>query len=136
MSEDHPQVVVVSFGHLHGAPPSPADLVVDVRGWLPADPQVVGWCRPLTGEDPRVRRVVMAEPAAGPLVAYLYGMAAELVTARPDQPAVIAVGCAGGRHRSVVVADELAGMLRRAGIAAEVRHQHLTLPLAVRAVGD
>jgi UPF0042 nucleotide-binding protein len=118
------RALAVSFGYLHTPPPD-ADLVVDVRGWVPADPRTAAWCRPLTGADPRVRDVVLAADGAGELLAHIQGAVRALLRVQPCRRAVVALGCSGGRHRSVVIVDELATRLRLTGVSVEVRHEHV-----------
>lgn len=120
----HPRVLAQSFGYVHGDPP-PAAVVLDVRGWIPLDPAVAGWCQPLTGKDGRVRAAVTGSPYFALLLGHLYGLAAAALAACPDRQVVVAVGCSGGRHRSVVLADELAAVFRRLDVTAEARHIHL-----------
>ncbi|OZM69914.1 hypothetical protein CFN78_28230, partial [Amycolatopsis antarctica] len=109
-------VVLASFGHLHlGADrdgftdPREADLVVDVRELL-RDPHVDPGMRQLTGRDEVVRDRVLATPGAAELVEHV--AAATLTLARVADQRLrlvrVSVGCAGGRHRSVVLADAIA----------------------------
>jgi hypothetical protein len=107
----------VAFGYKHGLPAG-ADWVVDAR--FLDNPYWVEELRPLTGLDPAVRRFVLAQPAAGELLDNLERTMAGLIPAyrsQGRQELTIAFGCTGGRHRSVVLATELAGRL---GGGAEV----------------
>jgi RNase adapter protein RapZ len=116
-------VTVSSFGYKHG-PQLEADWVVDARlirnpFWEPA-------LRPLTGLDAPVRDFVLAEPEAHELVrrlSDLLGWAAARYAEHGRRYLHIAVGCTGGRHRSVVITEELATALRGAGFEVAVRHR-------------
>jgi RNase adaptor protein for sRNA GlmZ degradation len=121
-----PTLVLTSFGYRH-APPPDADIVLDLRPWL-RDPAAAEWCLPLTGRDARVRKHVLSMPGAAELLAHLEGAARTLLRlAEPGRRVVLAVGCAGGRHRSVVLTEELAGRLG-SGWSVEVRHEHAERP--------
>lgn len=117
------QTSVVSFGYKHGIPVD-VDLLFDCR-FLP-NPHWVDDLRARTGHDPAVREYVMSQPDAGAFVAELERLLALLVPAYQKEGRVylsIGVGCTGGRHRSVVIAGELAGVLRRLGIEPRVLHR-------------
>jgi len=130
-------VGVVSFGyrHLAGAPPQ-ADLTVDVREQL-RDPHVDPAFRMLTGRDAAVVERVLTTPGAAGLLEALVGA---VVAVAPGAWAAgrwvrVAIGCAGGRHRSVVLADALAARVTAAGWGVEVAHLHVREPVcADRAV--
>jgi UPF0042 nucleotide-binding protein len=96
------QTTVMSFGYKHGLPLD-VDLVLDCR-FLP-NPHWVDELRPKTGRDKAVRRYVLDNPQTGDFLEKL------------------AVGCTGGRHRSVVITDELAGRLRKRGFEPRVFHR-------------
>jgi len=107
----------IAFGYKHGLPPG-ADWVVDAR--FLDNPYWVEDLRPQTGLDPAVRRYVLAQPAAGELLDNLERTMAGLIPAyrsQGRQELTIAFGCTGGRHRSVVLAAELA---RRLGAGEQV----------------
>lgn len=126
MTAPQPPVLIHSFGYLYGDDPPPAAAVtLDVRGWIPLDPATAGWCRPLTGKDRRVRAAVTGSPHFALLLGHLYGLIVAARAARPGRQVVVAVGCSGGRHRSVVLADELAALFRQLDVPAEARHAHL-----------
>jgi RNase adaptor protein for sRNA GlmZ degradation len=102
--------------------------VLDLQPWLLV-PAASEWCLPLTGRDERVRRHVLATPGAVELLAHLEGAARTLLRlAAGARPVVVAVGCAGGRHRSVALAEELAERLG-AGWPVEVEHRHVGRPV-------
>lgn len=117
---------IMSFGYLHGAPPS-ADVVIDLRPWL-RDPSATEWCLPLTGRCERVRQHVLAMAGAVDLVDHLEGAACTLLRLGGGRPVVVAIGCAGGRHRSVALVEHLADRLR-AGWSVEVKHRHVDRPV-------
>jgi RNase adapter protein RapZ len=120
-----PQVSVVSFGYKNGLPLD-ADTMFDVR-FLP-NPHWVDALRPLPGTDPRVRAYVRGQPTAdefltraGDLMAYLLPHYVEEGKAY----LTIAVGCTGGRHRSVVMADAIGDIIRSLGFPVVVRHRDM-----------
>ncbi|MCL6538793.1 MAG: RNase adapter RapZ [Acidothermus sp.] len=109
------RAAVVSFGYKYGLPVD-ADLVVDCR-FLP-NPHWVERLRPLTGRDEPVREYVLAQPGAREFLDAYERVLATLVTGYLHEGKrflTLAVGCTGGKHRSVVVAEELAERLRRLG---------------------
>jgi UPF0042 nucleotide-binding protein len=117
-------VNILSFGFKHGLPPD-ADLVFDVR-FLP-NPHFVPALRPLTGLSPRVARYVMRAPAAGRFLrlttALLRFLLPEYI-AEGKSYLTIAIGCTGGRHRSITIAQGLERRLTRVpGVVLRVRHR-------------
>lgn len=122
-----PHVRVISFGYLHADPPPDAHLVLDVRRYL-SDPAAVRHLLDSDGRDHRVAAVVSATPGAADTVAVLTWFAATF----PQPDCVIAVGCAGGRHRSVALAEAVTALLRRDGHPVTVEHRHVHLPRVLR----
>jgi UPF0042 nucleotide-binding protein len=119
-------VSLVAFGFKYGIPLE-ADLMFDVR--FLANPHFVPELKAHTGEDPAVRDYVLADKRAGPLLEHLTGLLKFAVPAYEQEGRsylTIAVGCTGGRHRSVVVVGELAKALRAEGRAVEVRYRDVT----------
>jgi len=117
------QVSVVSFGYKHGVPID-VDMVFDGR-FLP-NPHWVEDLRPLTGRDDPVRDYVLGQPEAREFLTRLDNLFELLVPAfvREGKSYLrIAVGCTGGRHRSVVIAEELARCLRDHGLDPTVLHR-------------
>ena len=117
------QTSVVSFGYKHGLPLD-VDLVFDCR-FLP-NPHWVESLRPLTGVDPAVRDYVLAQPVTGEFLAELERMLALLLPAFEREGKAylsIGVGCTGGRHRSVAIAEQVAHILGRRGYPCLVRHR-------------
>lgn len=125
VDDDRPmmQTTVMSFGYKHGLPLD-ADVVLDCR-FLP-NPHWVDELRPLTGLDDGVRAYVLGQPAARDFLANVERMLVPLVPAYVSEGKAyltIALGCTGGRHRSVVMAEEVARLLRRHGLPANVVHR-------------
>jgi UPF0042 nucleotide-binding protein len=119
------QISVVSFGYKHGLPLD-VDLVFDCR-FLP-NPHWVESLRPLPGTDPKVRRYVMKQEETQAFLDELGKMFELLLPAyvREGKSYLsIGVGCTGGRHRSVVIAAEIARVLERLGFPARVHHRDL-----------
>ena len=120
------RIRVVSFGFKFGAPVD-ADLVFDVR--FLKNPHFVAELRPLPGTHPDVRRYVLETddaPAYLKLVEELLAFSIPRFEAEGRSYLTIAVGCTGGRHRSVVLAAELARALtERLGISGDLVHRDL-----------
>jgi UPF0042 nucleotide-binding protein len=101
-------LTILTFGFKNG-PPRDADLTLDVR-FLP-NPHYEEDLRPLTGLDPAVRRYVEKGTQAGEFYGRLMPLLDFLIpayVAEGKQHLTIAIGCTGGRHRSIAVADRLA----------------------------
>jgi RNase adaptor protein for sRNA GlmZ degradation len=120
----HPLTVTIqSFGFAQGLPRN-ADLVFDMR--FLANPHWDVTLRPLTGEDPRVAAYVAADPAYAPAIDRIADLLLTLLPGYGREGKAyltIAIGCTGGRHRSVAVARELAGRLTAAGHAPLLVHR-------------
>jgi RNase adapter protein RapZ len=117
------QVAVESFGFKHGLPLD-ADIVMDVR-FLP-NPHWEDDLRPLTGHDQKVRDYVLETAAGSGFVERFDDLLASLLPqyeAEGRSYLTVAIGCTGGRHRSVAVAEELAERLRGRGIAVRTSHR-------------
>jgi len=117
-------VNLVSFGFKHG-PPLDADLVFDVR-CLP-NPHFVDRLRPLTGRDPKVVRFMRRHAATGEfidrLTAFL-NFALPLYVREGKSYLTVAIGCTGGQHRSVMVAEALKKSLAGAKhVRLRVKHR-------------
>jgi len=116
-------VTLVSFGFRSGIP-THADLVLDVR-FLP-NPYFVPELKPFPGTDPRVRDWVLAHEDAQRFLEKADDLAGFLIPryrAEGKTYLTVAVGCTGGRHRSVAIAGELAERLGRRGIPVRVWHR-------------
>jgi UPF0042 nucleotide-binding protein len=119
------QVSVRSFGFKFG-PPRDADLQFDVR-FLP-NPHWVPDLRPLPGTDPRIQDFVHGQDGyAGAFAAITSLLDATIPGYDREGKSYlsVAVGCTGGRHRSVVVAEDLARYFRERGLTATVSHRDL-----------
>ena len=117
------QVSVVSFGYKHGVPID-VDLMFDCR-FLP-NPHWIEELRDQRGTDAAVRDYVLAQPEAGEFLVELRRMLELLLPAYAREGKSylsIAVGCTGGKHRSVVIAEQLAHTLRELGWPARVDHR-------------
>jgi UPF0042 nucleotide-binding protein len=120
------KLTVLSFGFKCGLPPD-ADMVADLR-FLP-NPYWVPELSPLTGQDDAVRDYVLSQPDAPEFVEhYVAALAAVADGYRRENKrhATIAMGCTGGKHRSVAMAEEVARRLRALpGVSVTVRHRDL-----------
>lgn len=117
------RVSVRSFGFKHG-PPRDADLVFDVR-FLP-NPHWVPELKPLRGTDVDVAEYVLSNPDAAEFVDRLDDLIAFLLPRYESEGksyVSIGIGCTGGHHRSVAIAEELGRRLEKRGIRAAVRHR-------------
>jgi UPF0042 nucleotide-binding protein len=122
------RVAVSSFGYKFG-PQVEADWVVDARFlrnpfW---DPEL----RPRTGLDAAVREYVLADPHTDELcdrLSELLSWASTHYAAKGRRHLAVAIGCTGGRHRSVVVAEEMARRLRAENLEVTVRHRDVGKP--------
>ncbi len=116
---------VLSFGYKHGVPLD-ADLVFDCR-FLP-NPHWVDRLRPLSGLDAPVRDFVMSQEATGAFlgrVDELIGVLLPAYAAEGKSYLTVALGCTGGRHRSVVLAEELGRCLSARGTTPAIFHRDL-----------
>lgn len=120
------QVTVMSFGFKRGTPRE-ADLVFDVR-FLP-NPHWVEELRALDGREEAVRDYVLAQPVARPFLAQLDGLLDITLPgylAERKRYLTIAIGCTGGKHRSVAIAEHLATHLTgREGVTVRTVHRDL-----------
>ena len=119
----HLSVTVLSFGFKHGVPPQ-ADLMMDVR-FLP-NPYFVEALKNQTGNDPEVARFVLQRPETAefferflPLLEFLLPK----YEAEGKAYLTIAIGCTGGRHRSVAVANRLGDWVAERGGRVQVSHR-------------
>jgi UPF0042 nucleotide-binding protein len=116
-------VTLVSFGFRTGIP-AHADMVLDVR-FLP-NPYFVPELKPFPGTEPRVRDFVLAQEDAQRFLEKaddLTGFLIPRYRAEGKTYLTVAIGCTGGRHRSVAIAAELAARLGRRGIPVRVWHR-------------
>lgn len=119
-------VTLMSFGFKYGLP-ADADAVADVR-FIP-NPFWNPELRPFTGLDPVVSEYVLGQEGAREFLgAYALALSPVLAGYQRENKrhATIAVGCTGGKHRSVAVVEELAAVLREfPGVAVSVKHRDL-----------
>jgi UPF0042 nucleotide-binding protein len=118
-------VSVVSFGFKYGSPRD-ADLVLDVR-FLP-NPHWIDELRPLPGSNEKVREYVEGQEEYGSFMKRLEELLDVVVPGYVDEGKsylTVAIGCTGGRHRSVVVADDLADWFRERGHRVSVSHRDI-----------
>ena len=120
-----PVVSLVSFGFKHGIPYG-ADLLFDIR-FLP-NPHFVPGLRELTGEDPPVREYLDGQDEYGATLERLVELLRFLLPRyrRENRSYVtIAVGCTGGRHRSVAMVEDLERLLAEGGWSVRLVHRDL-----------
>ncbi len=118
-------VSLISFGYKHGIPYD-ADLVFDVR-FLP-NPHFVDALRPLDGRDAPVKDFVLSEDESRQLLARLEDLVRFLLPLYQREGKAyltIAIGCTGGRHRSVTLVEALRSVLQGLGFEPLVRHRDL-----------
>jgi UPF0042 nucleotide-binding protein len=119
------RVTVLSFGFKYGLPQD-ADFVLDAR-FLP-NPYWVPELREHNGQEEAVSTYVLGQPGAGEFVgtyASLIGATAPGFEREGKRYLTVAVGCTGGKHRSVAIAEELADRLRQVRISAHAQHRDL-----------
>ena len=124
-SETPLKTSIVSFGYKHGLPLD-VDLVFDCR-FLP-NPHWVDGLRPLTGLDEPVQQYVASQPETGEFLKRLDDLLELLLPAFVKEGKSylsIGVGCTGGTHRSVYLAEELGVILRKRGFQPMVKHRDL-----------
>lgn len=119
---------VSSFGFKYG-PQAEADWVIDSR--ILPNPFWEPELRPLTGLDQPVRDFLLATPESAELIERSGELLDWVIATARDRgrgALHLAVGCTGGRHRSVVIATELAERLRGDGVSVELRHRDVQRP--------
>jgi len=117
------RVTVVSFGFKHGLPPD-ADLVLDVR-FLP-NPHYVAELRDHSGREAAVSDYVLRWPVTRRFLDVTFALLDFLVPNYQSEgraELIVAIGCTGGRHRSVVIAAALAEHMRGPGRSVDVVHR-------------
>jgi RNase adapter protein RapZ len=122
----HPMLIsVVSFGYKYGVPVD-ADLIFDVR-FLP-NPHFVPALRKLTGRDSKVRRFIRSFPQTGEFLRRMESLLAYLMPHYIEEGKsylTIAFGCTGGKHRSVMLAEEIKKALEKRKYATKVIHRDI-----------
>jgi UPF0042 nucleotide-binding protein len=129
-------VTVMSFGYKFGIPQD-ADMVFDVR-FMP-NPYYVTELRAKTGNDDEIKQFVMDSPSSVEFMDKLYDMVKFLVpnfiNGEDRHQLVIAVGCTGGRHRSVTVANLLGERLKELPYTTRVFHRDIANDIYVKGEG-
>lgn len=118
---------LVSFGYKYGLP-FDADLVMDVR-FLP-NPFFVPELKSLDGNQPAVVDYVLKSPETKAFLREFFKLTAFLIPAYQKEGKsnlTIAIGCTGGRHRSVTIVQALADFLKKKGWSANVRHRDIEM---------
>ena len=121
------RVTLTSFGYKHGLPRD-ADLIFDVR-FLP-NPHWVKELRPQRGTDAPVRDYVLSFPEAKEFLSKVKDLLAFLIPEYEEEGKsylAIGIGCTGGHHRSVALAEELRSWLEEQGITASISHRDTAL---------
>jgi RNase adapter protein RapZ len=122
----HPMLIsVVSFGYKYGVPVD-ADLIFDVR-FLP-NPHFVPALRKFTGRDSKVRRFIRSFPQTGEFLRRMESLLAYLMPHYIEEGKsylTIAFGCTGGKHRSVMLAEEIKKALEKRKYATKVFHRDI-----------
>jgi len=116
-------VSVLSFGYKYGLPPE-ADLVFDVR-FLP-NPNFVPELKRLTGADPRIVAYLLEQPETAAYLKRVMSLVSFVLPRHQSEGRsylTLAVGCTGGRHRSVMIANHVGAEARRRGFPVRVYHR-------------
>ncbi|MDP8971302.1 MAG: RNase adapter RapZ [Actinomycetota bacterium] len=116
-------VNVVSFGFKNGTPRD-ADIVLDVR-FLP-NPHWIDELRPYSGLDEPVRAYVLGQPDTAEFLSRLrplFDLMLPAFVKEGKRYLTVSIGCTGGKHRSVVLGEEIAAHLRSLGVAVQVDHR-------------
>lgn len=119
------RLTLMSFGFKHGIP-TDADMVGDCR-FLP-NPHWVAELRPQSGQDPAVAEYVLRQPGAPEFLEHFAAalrVALDGYVREGKRYATVALGCTGGRHRSVAMAEAMATRLSRTGTEVRVVHRDL-----------
>ncbi len=128
LGEDQQSALIVnleSFGYRYGVPPA-ADLVFDVR-FLP-NPHYIDHLRPLTGCDPVLREYVLGQPVCQEFLGHLKQLLEFLIPHYHNEGKsylTIAIGCTGGRHRSVSIVEYLHNNFPASRVEMRVQHRDI-----------
>jgi len=118
-------IYVTSFGYRHGIPPD-SDLVFDVR-FLP-NPNYIPQFKRLSGRHPKVARYIRSFPQTAEFIERITQLLVYLLPhyiREGKSYLTIAFGCTGGRHRSVMIADEIRKRLVRTGFRVKTTHRDI-----------
>jgi UPF0042 nucleotide-binding protein len=121
--EERLTISLVTFGYKFGVPYD-ADMVFDVR--FLRNPNFLPELKPLTGEDPRVQAYISEDPNTSALVGHfesLFKFLLPLFVRERRSYLTIAIGCTGGRHRSVAMAYRLREIFSGLGQTVTIRHR-------------
>lgn len=121
-------VQVTSFGYRHGVPPD-SDLVFDVR-FLP-NPNYIPAFKHLSGKHPSVARYIRSFPQTREFIERISDLLVYLIPHYIQEGKsylTISFGCTGGRHRSVLIANEIRKRLNRAGFRVKETHRDVKKP--------
>lgn len=123
------KINIISFGYLHEEPPK-ADVTIDLRDLL-SDPahRPEGDMLDMTGLDQEVVDLVFKTPGAYVLAHSLFNL---IDHAAHIKPITLAIGCAGGRHRSVTLATKVSWLLKMAGHEVKLQHLHVHIPRVIK----
>ena len=116
-------VLVLSFGYKYGLPPE-ADLVFDAR--FLANPNFVPKLRRLTGSDAKVVMFLRRKPETAAFLRRVLGLVGYVLPRHEREGRsylTLAVGCTGGRHRSVMLANAIGAAVRKKGFPVRVEHR-------------
>ena len=119
-------IYVTSFGYRHGVP-ADSDLVFDVR-FLP-NPNYIPEYKKLTGRNPKVAKFIRSFPQTGEFIERVADLLRYLLPHYIEEGKsylTISFGCTGGHHRSVMIAEDIAKRLSKAGYAAKVAHRDIS----------
>ncbi|HEY8962841.1 MAG TPA: RNase adapter RapZ, partial [Alphaproteobacteria bacterium] len=118
-------VTVMSFGFKNGVPRE-SDMVLDVR--FLRNPHWVAKLKSLTGQDKDVQKYIADDDDYGAFMKHTQSMLKLLLPRYADEGKyyfTLAVGCTGGKHRSVYIAETLSKMIKDAGYTLSLRHRDL-----------
>ncbi|HET6466699.1 MAG TPA: RNase adapter RapZ [Nitrospiria bacterium] len=121
-----PSISVISFGYKYGIPYE-TDLLFDVR--FLQNPNFVSDLKPLSGEDPAVQDYLFRKPEADKFIDLVQSFLSFLIPfyEKEGRPYLtVAIGCTGGRHRSVAIAKRLHDDLKAANYHVVLRHRDIT----------
>lgn len=125
-----PPVQIISYGRGHEAPPE-AHLTYDVADHF-RDPHIDPTLRGLTARDDAIIRNVIGTPGVTRLINSIAESVSAYLRAPNREPITVAIGCVGGRHRSAVIAAEVAADLHAAGVNVTLTHRDIDKPVITR----
>ncbi len=121
------QISILSFGYKHGLPHE-ADLLLDIR-FIP-NPYYIPALKDLNGKDERVQRFVKKWPETRKFLEKYFSLINYLIPLYENEGKsflTLAFGCTGGRHRSVVIAEETYARLNTGGLETTLTHRDIEL---------